>query len=235
MEEIDKKAIAKEVKRFQYEIWQRAGMTHNTVPHLLQLFRPDHAAHVHGYEYEVAEGSLGIHGVGKDRYQVAGLVDPANNIIKIAGNLTYEVQRFTAAHELGHMVLHPGMSLHRDRPLTGEWSSSDKREREANHFAACFLAPEKLVRQAFEARFHTSTLHLDDTTAFYLVGCREMQDLLRSSTGSLEFARAVATAKAFGPGNCFKPLSELFGMSPTAMAIRLDELGLVENGRAIAA
>ncbi|WP_175922301.1 hypothetical protein [Burkholderia latens] len=55
MEEIDKKAIAKEVKCFQYEIWQRAGLTHNTVPHLLQLFRPDHAAHVHGYEYEVAD------------------------------------------------------------------------------------------------------------------------------------------------------------------------------------
>lgn len=235
MEEIDKKAIAGEVRRFQYEIWQRAGLTHNTVPHLLQLFRPDHAARVHGYEYEVAEGSLGIHGVGKDRYQVAGLVDPANNIIKISGNLTYEVQRFTAAHEIGHMVLHPGMSLHRDRPLTGEWSPPDKREREANHFAACFLAPEKLVRQAFEARFRTTVLHLDDTVAFYLVGSRQMQDLLRSQTGSLEFARAVATTKAFGSGNYFKPLNELFGMSTTAMAIRLTELGVVANGRVIAA
>ncbi|WP_175810628.1 ImmA/IrrE family metallo-endopeptidase [Burkholderia cepacia] len=229
MEEIDKKVIAGEVRRFQYEIWQRADLTHSTVPHLLQLFRPDHAARVHGYEYEVVDDSLGIHGVGKDRYQVAGLVDPANNIIKVAGNLSYEVQRFTAAHEIGHMVLHPGMSLHRDRPLTGEWSPPDKREREANFFAACFLAPEKMVRQAFEARFHTTLLHLDDTVAFYLVGSRQMQDLLRSETGSLEFARAVATAKGFGLGNYFKPLNELFGMSPTAMAIRLVELGLVAN------
>ncbi|KVN96490.1 hypothetical protein WJ70_10465 [Burkholderia ubonensis] len=235
MEEIDKNAIAKEVRRFQYEIWQRADRTHNTVPHLLQLFRPDHAAQVHGYQYEVAEGSLGVHGVGKDRYQVAGLVDPTNNLIKIAGNLTYEVLRFTAAHEIGHIVLHPGMSLHRDRPLTGEWSPHDKREREANYFAACFLAPEKLVRQEFEARFRTKILHLDDNVAFYLAGGRQMQDLLRSQTGSLEFARAVATAKAFGPGNYFKPLNEMFGMSPTAMAIRLDELGLVANGRLIAA
>lgn len=67
------------------------------------------------------------------------------------------------------------------------------------------------------------------------MGSRQMQDLLRCLTGSLEFARAAASAKSFGPGNCFKPLIELFGISPTAMAIRLDELGLVENGRVIAA
>jgi hypothetical protein len=229
MDEIDREAIAKECRRFQYEIWQRAGRTHHTMPHLLQLFRPEHAAQVHGYEYEVAAGSLGVHGVGKDRYQVAGLVDPKNNIIKIAGNLKYEVHRFTASHELGHMVLHPGMTLHRDRPLLGESTPADKREREANCFAACFLAPEKLVRQAFEARFRTDVLHLDDTVAFYLVGGPMMQDLLRSKTGSLEFARAVASAKGFGPGNPFKPLNEVFGMSPVAMAIRLIELGLVSE------
>lgn len=235
MNDIDREAIAYQCRRFQWEIWQRAGRSHNTIPHLLQLFRPEHAALVHGYEYEVAEGSLGVHGVGKERYQVAGIVDPQSNIIKIAGNLTYEVQRFTASHELGHMVLHPGMALHRDRPLSGESTSSDKREREANYFAACFLAPEKLVRQAFEARFRTEVLHLDDTVAFYLVGGPMMQDLLRSSTGSLQFARAVATAKHFGPGNSFKPLTEVFGISPTAMAIRLNELGLVVNGRVVLA
>ena len=235
MNDLDREAIAYQCKRFQWEIWQRAGRTHNTIPHLLQLFRPEHAAMVHGYEYEVAEGSLGVHGVGKERYQVAGIVDPRNNIIKIAGNLTYEVHRFTASHELGHMVLHPGISLHRDRPLSGESKPSDKREREANYFAACFLAPEKLVRQAFEARFGSEILHLDDTVAFYLVGAPMMQDLLRSSTGSLEFARAVATTKHFGPGNHFKPLTDVFGMSPTAMAIRLEELGLVANGRHLVA
>ncbi|PLZ01289.1 hypothetical protein CY652_17265 [Burkholderia sp. WAC0059] len=232
MTDIDREAIAKQCRLFQWEIWQRAGRTHNTIPHLLQLFRPEHAARVHGYEYEVAAGSLGVHGVGKDKYQVAGIVDPTNNLIKIAGNLPYEVIRFTASHELGHMVLHPGMTLHRDQPLSGESMSADKREREANYFAACFLAPEKLVRQAFEIRLRTGSLHLDDTVAFYLDGAR-MQDLLRSRTGSLEFARSVATAKSFGHGNTFKPLTEVFGMSPMAMAIRLEELGLVVNGRPV--
>jgi hypothetical protein len=86
-----------------------------------------------------------------------------------------------------------------------------------------------LVRQAFEARFRTDALHLDDTGAFYLVGGPTTQDLLRSKTGSLEFARAVASTKGFGPGNPFKPLKEVFGMSPVAMAIRLIELGLVSE------
>ncbi|OBR53100.1 ImmA/IrrE family metallo-endopeptidase [Paraburkholderia tropica] len=226
MHDIDKAAIAAEVRRFQYEIWQRAGTSHHTIPHLLQLFRPDHAASVHSIEYEVAAGSLGVHGVGRAQYQVAGLVDVQRSTIRIAGNLPYEVQRFTGAHELGHVVLHPGLPLHRDRPLLGDSPVPDRREREANYFAACFLAPEKLLRKAFEERFRCTTLHLDDRVAFAIAG-NGAQDLLRSKTGSLEFPRAVATAQKFGIGNHFKSLAEEFGMSPTAMAIRIRELELV--------
>jgi hypothetical protein len=228
MEQIDIVAIAKEVRRFQFEIWQRAGLSHSTIPHLLQLFRPEHAAEVHGYSYEVSPDSLGVHGVGKDRYEVAGLVDVSRGIIKVSGRFSYETQRFTGAHELGHMVLHPGLSLHRDRPLNGEWSATDKREREANYFAACFLAPEKMVRDAFAARFGRAPLPMNDTVAFALKG-NGAQDLMRTSTGSREFARAVATAGQFGPGNRFDSLSKIFGLSSTAMAIRIEELGLVTD------
>ncbi|ALK34359.1 ImmA/IrrE family metallo-endopeptidase [Burkholderia plantarii] len=226
MQDIDKVAIAREVRRFQYEIWQRAGTTHKTIPHLLQLFRPDHAAAVHGIEYDVAAGSLGVHGVGDAQYQVAGLVDVSRSTIRIAGNLPYEVQRFTGAHELGHIVLHPGLPLHRDRPLVGDAPLLDREEREANYFAACFLAPEKMVRQAFHELFGVKTLHLGDTVAFALAGNNGMQELLRSKTGSLEFPRAVATARKFGSSH-FKSLANVFGMSPTAMAIRIQELDLV--------
>ncbi|MFM0337963.1 ImmA/IrrE family metallo-endopeptidase [Paraburkholderia fungorum] len=226
MHVIDKLSIAAEVRRFQFEIWQRAGTTHSTIPHLLQLFRPDHAASVHNIEYEVTAGSLGVHGVGNAQYQVAGLVDVPRSTIRIAGNLPYEVQRFTGAHELGHIVLHPGLSLHRDRPLLGDAPVLDRREREANYFAACLLAPERLLRRAFKQRFSTDMLHLDDRVAFAIAG-NGSQDLLRSKTGSLEFPRAVATARKFGIGNHFKSLAEEFGMSPTAMAIRIHELDLV--------
>ncbi|WP_234775307.1 ImmA/IrrE family metallo-endopeptidase [Paraburkholderia tropica] len=226
MHDIDKAAIAAEVRRFQYEIWQRAGTSHNTIPHLLQLFRPDHAATVHSIEYDVAQGSLGVHGIGKAQYQVAGLVDVQRSTIRIAGNFPYEVQRFTGAHELGHIVLHPGLPLHRDRPLLGDGPVPDRREREANYFAACFLAPEKLVRRAFREKFGSEILHLDDRVAF-AIASNSVQDLLRSKTGSLEFPRAVATAEKFGFGNHFKSLAQEFGMSPTAMAIRIKELELV--------
>jgi len=52
-------------------------------------------------------------------------------------------QNFTLAHELGHFELHQG----RD-----SWDISEKnkaREREADHFAACFLMPEKECRDVF--------------------------------------------------------------------------------------
>ncbi len=62
-------------------------------------------------------------------------------------------QRFTVAHELGHMLLHADQPLIVDndglsligRRTEGEDST---REREANAFAAALLMPEEWVRQA---------------------------------------------------------------------------------------
>ncbi|WP_226531365.1 helix-turn-helix domain-containing protein [Microbacterium paraoxydans] len=48
--------------------------------------------------------------------------------------------RFTAAHEAGHMVLHTF------RP----WVDPDVKEREANLFAGALLAPERAIASAFE-------------------------------------------------------------------------------------
>jgi len=54
-------------------------------------------------------------------------------------------QRFTIAHELGHLMLHSlGVSF-RDDTFTGTSA-----EMEANRFAAAFLMPERLVRAAAE-------------------------------------------------------------------------------------
>jgi hypothetical protein len=50
--------------------------------------------------------------------------------------------------------------------------------------------------------------------------------LFSQPRGSLLFAQTVARAEKFG-GMPFKSLSKYFGVSPTAMAIRLEELGLV--------
>ena len=69
-------------------------------------------------------------------------------------------QRFTAAHELGHALLHSGTDVHHDASfqvnLRSDLSSQgiDPEEIEANYFAACLLMP----RAFLEA----------DPTAFYV-------------------------------------------------------------------
>lgn len=54
---------------------------------------------------------------------------------------------FTIAHELGHYVLHSRLG---QIPLSANRSGeNDEAEKEANTFAACFLMPEKEVREKF--------------------------------------------------------------------------------------
>ncbi len=70
-------------------------------------------------------------------------------------------QRFTIAHELGHLLLHADAEFHIDekRPLAlrDEVSSQaiDPREIEANQFAAELLMPAALVRASVEALVET--------------------------------------------------------------------------------
>lgn len=51
--------------------------------------------------------------------------------------------RFTAAHELGHFVLHQGATLQRANPH--ELPAFRNSESQANHFAASLLMPERLI------------------------------------------------------------------------------------------
>lgn len=49
-------------------------------------------------------------------------------------------QRFTIAHELGHLILHPDDRLFRDSSFMG-----DRKEMEANRWAASLLMPASMV------------------------------------------------------------------------------------------
>lgn len=85
--------------------------------------------------------------------------------------------------------------------------------------------PSGWVRKMFAARFGTKApLALTETVAFHLGA--DYGQLFSQPRGSLLFAQTVARAEKFG-GMPFKPLSKYFGVSPTAMAIRLEDLGLV--------
>lgn len=59
-------------------------------------------------------------------------------------------QRFTIAHEIGHLVLHESEDYFVDRVFRRDANSStalDEYEIEANKFAAALLMPKQLVRQ----------------------------------------------------------------------------------------
>lgn len=62
-------------------------------------------------------------------------------------------QRFTIAHELGHLLLHPGREVVLDRPVRINMrdglssTATDREEIEANAFAASLLMPADMVRE----------------------------------------------------------------------------------------
>ncbi|MFD6988099.1 ImmA/IrrE family metallo-endopeptidase [Streptomyces sp. NPDC059943] len=65
-----------------------------------------------------------------------------------------ERQRFTVAHELGHLRLHEGRPLILDTDARVNYRNvvssmaTDREEIDANRFAAALLAPEEMVRRA---------------------------------------------------------------------------------------
>lgn len=59
-------------------------------------------------------------------------------------------QRFTIAHEIGHLVLHEGEDVFVDRQFRRDATSSeaiDPIEIEANKFAAALIMPEEFIRR----------------------------------------------------------------------------------------
>lgn len=67
---------------------------------------------------------------------------------------------FTAAHELGHLILHEQSVLHRDRPFDGG-TTADK-------FADLFLMPRAFVKDVFYEIFGAEKLRMDEAVALAL-------------------------------------------------------------------
>lgn len=130
--------IEKIVRGMHHEIIQSAKLRYQCgLPPYPQLFSPDAAIEKYGYSFEIRESMPGAH--HGQQFQTAGMIDTEQGIVMVSRDLKYEAQRFTAAHELGHLVLHEklrGMRLHRDRPVTGEgMGRREPLEEEADYFA----------------------------------------------------------------------------------------------------
>ena len=100
-----------------------------------------------------------------------GVVDGENKGIAVNRNQSTVRQRFTIAHELGHILLHRDKTFTVQKgPTTYFRSSLDLeerwREKEANYFAACLLMPEDLVRLKFNE--YESELFTDEDVLYEL-------------------------------------------------------------------
>ncbi len=222
--------IEKEARRLQYEIWTHRDLLFEFgVPPLPQLFSPEIAARVCDISYEFMDGIPSRD--GSAGFDAAGTFDRGRNQILISHRFAPEVRRFTGAHEIGHYVLHPQLGFnvaHRDRPVGHHGGQSRApMEREADYFAACFLAPAKVVIQEFEKRFGKPPLVLDENLAFHLAH-KQARLLLTAGPQSLEFATALAAAQSLD-GRHFPSMAQTFGISVQAMAIRIYELGLTSH------
>ena len=213
-------------RRLQLELWDRqCALWPGGSVTPLDVCDPWVAARYLGYE--VQEGWLSSTGTAPG-FQLGGFISRPAMVIAVSAEQKPRTQLFTLAHEVGHVLMHPGLHHHRETPihgLTEPREPTDPKEREANRFAGCFLVPEKQLRLAFLACFGEKNLNLTDNVAWELLG-GSYTSLMNAPSHSLAFERVVAQAKHFG-GHHFRALHELFDVSPTTMAIRLRETGLV--------
>lgn len=82
------------------------------------------------------------------------------------------MQRFTAAHELGHFVLEHEGSLDREVRMPGHTQGRDPREVEADAFAAEFLMPKWLIKATAKRRQWWAATPLTSPDVVYQLSLR---------------------------------------------------------------
>lgn len=217
-------ALAKDLHA---RLWKEKESIWDGVPPTdpIDFLDPAIALRLIGFEHSLEE-SLGKHRVSGGHIEVAGLIDRTSKIVRLSRQFPMHVRMFTAAHELGHAVLHPnGGSIHRDRPLDGATLSRGIDEVEADKFATYFLMPEKLVKNRFTGLFGTDFFELNDDTAFALSG-ESVSEIRAKCHTRRDLSILLAKAERYN-GRHFMSLADQFHVSNGAMAIRLEELNLL--------
>ena len=216
------------VRKLQTEIWKGRAKIWSDRPNVTayDVLDPTIAIQLIGFDFERSE-SLGQYARGPELFEVAGIVDDNQKCIQISTRYSLEIQNFTAAHELGHAILHPATGLHRDRALDGGSGSVHRNEieAEADIFAAFFLMPKKLVETAFKQHFLSDQFVLDEGSAFAL-GFEDVTYLEKKYRTHRDLARLLASAEQYN-GLYFTSLAKQFQVSTEAMAIRIEELNLI--------
>ena len=87
--------------------------------------------------------------------EVSGMLvrgDDGTAVIGVNSRHATTRQRFSVAHEIGHLVMHPGSPMFIDRFVRVNWRNgeSNREEIEANAFAAELLMPREAVERQVE-------------------------------------------------------------------------------------
>lgn len=218
--------IERIARKLQRDMWtRRKHIFPGAVPsNPFNMLEPAAALRFLDYEFELAE-TLGQFQEGGRLIEVAGTIDKQAHRVCVSRRFPSRVRNFTAAHELGHAMLHDGAGMHRDRPVDGISSSRDGQEYEADRFATCFLMPRKLVKSVFESVFGAAPFELNDDTRFALSAALPAGSVPRVRT-TRDLSRVLSVAARYN-GRGVVPLAEQFRVSVEAMAIRLEELELL--------
>lgn len=204
----------------RHELWTNG---HEMTP--IDVLQPGVAIAMHNYAMETREFIGEVWDRGR-HVEVAGQLDRSKRKVLISSRYPRVVQNFTAAHELAHLLLHPNLDvMHRDLPVDGPGWQRSWEEREADLFASEFLMPEKRVKKEFAGRFGEDVFVLTDDSAFALCQTSANNVMLRCRCPR-DLSALLAKATSFA-GHHFVSLAKTFSVSDKAMAIRLDELGLV--------
>ncbi len=218
--------IEGEARKVLIQLWNNEKNKGKT-PQPLSIINPISALEMLGYKVE-QDYALGQMRKRGQAIEVGGVIDRENRIVQISPQFDRLVRNFTAAHELGHAMLHQESGLHRDRPLDGSSGSDvrDLRELQADKFASYFLMPRRLVIKVFLEIFGTCNFQFDERRVFALT--QQSSDSFRAKYPTRrKRARLLARTEQFN-GTHFKSLARIFNVSVEAMAIRIEELDLIE-------
>ncbi|MFE5158159.1 ImmA/IrrE family metallo-endopeptidase [Streptomyces sp. NPDC056697] len=95
---------------------------------------------------DVAVAELG------DGFDGLAAAAPSAKLILLAATSNSARQRFTLAHELGHLLAEDDQEVHLDRDVFDPAQKRDPSEQRANAFASSFLMPEARLREALAGR-----------------------------------------------------------------------------------
>lgn len=218
--------IEQQARTLQKLIWcNRNKIWPNSVSvNPIEMLDPFIALKFIGYDCELKETLGQFHSNGK-LIEVAGTIDKHSKRVHISRRFALPIRNFTAAHELGHAILHETSGLHRDKPLDGIAKSRDPVEFEADKFASFYQMPRNLVRDIFKRLFLTDIFVLNEDAAFAL-GLGDYHAAKTKFKTLRQLSKLLASSEHYN-GIRFVSLAGQFRVSTEAMAIRLEELGLL--------